>query len=437
MNLFNQHMFEMEHSVYESGEKFMDHTSTTLMFGEEFTYYSSMLSLFLFFFGICCIGCALKCISKIVMYIYDNFDFLLEETIMHIYDCVNFAVKSLTVSVSVLFCIFILITALTPNKNNLSQQSIDSENPFQLINNIYNYPTKQFDTFDMFDYNKNIFVADKFNLNFNTKNNLNENQNNGYNKFKKNLIVYNFDEVFTSHPSTEKFESVNNFVNLVIRQFENKQNITDVAIILTSGGGNALFFERAYSNLRRLSSHGFKTYAVIDTVCASGCYMMACACDKIIAGNSSTIGSIGVYTKRYNAEQLGKTLGVQELIFKTSDKKGDIPLFGHVDNETIKHIQNKLDKTMKKFSSIVHKTRPNVDPKYFDADVWYAEEAIEYKLIDKIQMKDDFIKEMSKTHNIFVMKETSEESNNGKGLIKTATKIVDKILDNFDDYEKF
>lgn len=252
---------------------------------------------------------------------------------------------------------------------------------------------------------------------------------------KKNLVLFRFDEIFTSQPSATKFENVNNFVNFVINTFEPVKEITEVAIILTSGGGNALFFERAYSNLKRLNNHGYHTYALIDTVCASGCYMMACACDQIIAGNFSTIGSIGVFTKRYNAEKLSDLIGVKEIDFKTSNKKGDIPFWGHADFESINHIQNKLDNTMKKFTSIVQNGRPNIDPKCFDADTWYSEDAINIGLIDKIQMTDDFLKEKELTHNlIYVHEQPAHGSQTESKFEQTASKLLDKIIGQFTQF---
>lgn len=248
---------------------------------------------------------------------------------------------------------------------------------------------------------------------------------------KKNLIIFKFDEVFTSHPSMTKFENINNFVNLIINSLEPAKNYTEIALILTSGGGNSLYFERAYANLKRLSNHGYKTYALIDSVCASGCYMIACSCDYIIANNHSTIGSIGVYTKRYNGEKLGEKLGVSEIIFKTSDKKGDLPFFGNVDKESLESIQSKINKTMTEFSNIVRKARPKVDIKHLNADVWYSDEALKYNIIDKIQMVDDFIKEKEMTHNIIFAKENEKQNNQNSNFLSSLFGSLANVLDTF------
>lgn len=247
------------------------------------------------------------------------------------------------------------------------------------------------------------------------------------------LVVFKFDEIFTSTSSVEKFENINKFVNLVINTFKPFKKNTEVALILTSGGGNALFFERAYENLKRLSTHGYKTYALIDTVCVSGCYMMACACDRIVASNSSTIGSIGVFTKRYNGAKLSEMIGVEEMIFKTSNKKGDVPFLGKADPASLVHVQNKIDKTMDKFTSIVRKGRPHANPKLFDADVHYAEEALKHKLVDEIKMTEDFLLEHSSTHNIIFVSEQQESAfSRGGRLVQSIIKLGDaanKIID--------
>lgn len=245
---------------------------------------------------------------------------------------------------------------------------------------------------------------------------------------KKTLVVFKFDEIFSSESSVNKFENVNKFVNIVINTFGHMNNSTEVAIIASSPGGSVLMFERAYANLLRLSTHGFKTYAVIDGVCASGCYMLVSALDEIIAGNSSTIGSVGVYTKRYIAKEFAQKVGFEEVMFKTSNKKGDLLTYGNNTQESFDHVQTKLDRTMAKFVSIVKAGRPNVKNEALDADVFYSDLALEMGLIDKIQMPDDFLEEKELTHNIVMVEEVVEHNFLlGDRIAKIFAKISDKV----------
>ena len=364
---------------------------------------------------------------------------IFENFIRFIFDCLTFLTKSLIICgfliigfsylTSPTFAIEYNDTQSNSKTHNKLTVSIYNGEPIKLLsNNILD--NVDFDNVNLVQHNLNDIKFDKFKSNI-------TNQPNQPNQLKldpnkKNLVIFRFDEVFTSRSSAEKFENINNFVNLVINSFEPIKENTEIAIILTSGGGNSLFFERAYANLQRLSKRGYKIYALIDTVCASGCYMMACACDTIIANNHSSIGSIGVYTKRYNGEKLGEKLGVNEIIFKTSKKKGDIPFFGPADKDSLDHINERINKTMDKFTKIVKKSRPKADLKHFDADVWYSDDALKYNMIDKIQMVDDFIKEKETTHNIIMIEEQPNKPKNTNSFFGSMMDLYEKISNVFE-----
>ena len=348
---------------------------------------------------------------------------VVDNIIILFFDCLKFLIKCVTIYG--LFIIFIPQTNFLFNKKNINQTE-------KFIISTHNKNKSSYYTNSYFDVNS------QFNINYvqpmnhvKSNNEMESNKTLNLNATKKNLVVFKFDEIFTSQYNVGKFENLNNFVNLVINSFEPVKTKTEVAIIMASGGGNSLFFERAYANLKRLSKHGYKTYALIDGICASGCYMMACSCNQIIANNHSTIGSIGVYTKRYNGEKLGKMLGISEIIFKTSKKKGDLPFFGPVDDDSIDYINSKINKTMEEFTKIVKKNRPNVDPKNFDADVWYTDDALKLNMIDEIKMIDDFIKEKQPTHNIFFVKENTNQhvkQNNMMNSIGHIFNMITQIL---------
>lgn len=245
---------------------------------------------------------------------------------------------------------------------------------------------------------------------------------------KKTLVLFKFDEIYTSSSSVEKFENINKAVNFVVDTFEHMSDDVEFGLILSSGGGSSLYFERAYSNLMRLKNYGFKSTAVIDSICTSGCYMIACASDEIIAGNNSIVGSIGVFTKAYNGANFSKMIGVEEMVFKTSNKKAGLVFLGENKQEELEHVQNGIDKTMNKFTEIVKKGRPNVSSELFDADTFYAEVALKHGLIDKIQMLEDFMKEKSLTHNILVIEEQKKNGFMSSGkVVKYLEKIFSKV----------
>merc|ERR1712190_271872 len=63
---------------------------------------------------------------------------------------------------------------------------------------------------------------------------------------------------------------------------------------LTSPGGQVATYGLAASQLQRLRDAGVRLTVCVDTIAASGGYMMACVADDIVAAPFALVGSIGV-----------------------------------------------------------------------------------------------------------------------------------------------
>lgn len=104
-------------------------------------------------------------------------------------------------------------------------------------------------------------------------------------------------------------------------------NIDGIIIVISPVGGNAHEFERAYEDLKRFYDYGFNVIALIDGICASGGYMLACTCNKIYATQMSKIGYIDVFSTYYNFGHLRIKIGIKEITMKVGDHKGRFPTF--------------------------------------------------------------------------------------------------------------
>ena len=148
-------------------------------------------------------------------------------------------------------------------------------------------------------------------------------------------IYYKFDNYsnkkelkdFLTHNDCDEFVGLEKLVQILYYQ----DNIDYTLILhISSPGGSAMEFEKLYDKLQDLRKKSVKIIAIIDDVCASGGYMLACACDEIYATTNSSIGSIGVYTTHFNAKGLGDKIGIAEIKLKTSNAKGGLSIFGNV-----------------------------------------------------------------------------------------------------------
>jgi signal peptide peptidase SppA len=218
-----------------------------------------------------------------------------------------------------------------------------------------------------------------------------------YSQTKMFYLVYNFDTLNTDTINTNiisNFENFESFVSYVIHHFSPKT--AQVLVRISSPGGAEYKFLKLYSAVKRLKKYNFKTIAFIDDICASGGYMVACAFDKIIATETSQIGSIGVTTTHYNYKGLLDMFGIVEKTFGTGKYKGLNNFNG--DNNLDKQYditEELLNYSLQMFLHIVS-TRPNVNLTLVkNAKVWYGRDAYKLNLIDRIGHMDDYLYDLS------------------------------------------
>ena len=133
------------------------------------------------------------------------------------------------------------------------------------------------------------------------------NYNSDPNKYKKeinkinnkdtkesNVFVFSFSNMSLDNIKSKSnpFQDLFDFINFVMINGNSEKDT--VIIRINSPGGYAFQFEEAYTKLNKLKKKGFSVIAIVDSICASGGYMLACACNKIIVAETSLIGSVGV-----------------------------------------------------------------------------------------------------------------------------------------------
>jgi protease-4 len=76
----------------------------------------------------------------------------------------------------------------------------------------------------------------------------------------------------------------------------NDHGTRGIIIEANSPGGSPVLSGMAYDEIRRLKKQhpAIPVYVTVQEVCASGCYYIAAAADKIFVDKASIIGSIGV-----------------------------------------------------------------------------------------------------------------------------------------------
>ena len=228
-----------------------------------------------------------------------------------------------------------------------------------------------------------------------------------------------------TNEENDEFDDLNCFVKILINSID-KEDIpnTHVLLKILSPGGVAYKFEHTYLSLMRLKEKGFKITALIDEIAASGGYMLASACDKIVASKYATIGSVGVIAQVYNWAELGKKVGIEEKTFTTGSHKNIFPS-GSAYNETdVERMNESLKDVFDVFKDIVQKSRnlnDNQLEEVLKAKTFHGFEAIKYGLVDEIKLSDEYISELCPIMNTNA--DIDIESNIVENEIWTVTKV--------------
>ena len=105
--------------------------------------------------------------------------------------------------------------------------------------------------------------------------------------------------------------------------YKNK-NTKAIIIRANSPGGSPVISNIAFNEIRRLKEahKNIPVYVVAEEMCASGCYYIAAAADKIYADPSSVVGSIGVIGGGFDATGLMDKIGVKRRLKTAGSNKG-------------------------------------------------------------------------------------------------------------------
>ena len=104
-----------------------------------------------------------------------------------------------------------------------------------------------------------------------------------------------------------------------IKELENN-NIKAIILNIDSQGGDVVESEKLYLLFRKLSKQK-PLVSVINSMGASGAYIISMASDYIVAYNTSSVGSIGVILQTYEVTDLAKKMGISLTTYKNSSLK--------------------------------------------------------------------------------------------------------------------
>lgn len=201
----------------------------------------------------------------------------------------------------------------------------------------------------------------------------------------EHLYVIDFD----GDARASQVDELTSKVNLILAKATDKD---EVIIKLTSPGGVVNGYGLCARQLERIRNKGINLVACVDTVAASGGYMMACVASKIVAAPFSYVGSIGVVAQIPNFNKVLKNHDVEYEQVTAGKYKRTLTMFGENTPEARDKFKQEITLIHNRFKAIVAKYRTKLDIENIaTGEYWLAEDAKELNLVDQISTFDEYL----------------------------------------------
>jgi len=203
-----------------------------------------------------------------------------------------------------------------------------------------------------------------------------------------------------------------------LQRIKDNDSIKAVILNVNSPGGSVQPSEKIYNLIREIDQKK-PVVVCMESLAASGGYMISVAGRYIFAMKSTITGSIGVYTQSLEIVELANKIGIKMNYIKTSPIKGSPHAFEKISDEVIEMEKKLITEMHDLFKDIVSQRRgiTGEDLKFIsNGQIFTGVGALKYNLIDAIGSQDDALKWLKDSK-----------------LVPEKTKITDILLKNYND----
>jgi protease-4 len=183
------------------------------------------------------------------------------------------------------------------------------------------------------------------------------------------------------------------------------KNTQGVVLRSNSPGGSPVQSQTIYDEIRRLRKKYPDTplYVVVEDVCASGCYFVASAADRIYVSKSSIVGSIGVLMNGFGFTGLMDKLGIERRLITAGENKGMLDPFSPLQPKDKEHAIALIKDVHEQFISAVREGRGKrlkETSDMFSGLIWTGQKSIEIGLADGLGTLDSVARDVIKAEDI-------------------------------------
>lgn len=184
-------------------------------------------------------------------------------------------------------------------------------------------------------------------------------------------------------------------------------DVGSVGIILkmNSPGGSPVQSAIVNDEIHRLRKlHPEKpVYVVVEDMCASGCYYIAAAADKIYVSQASVVGSIGVLMSSFGFTGLMDKLGIERRLMTAGENKALMDPFSPTSARHKEFTQAMLKEIHEQFITAVRNGRGKRlkdSPEIFSGLFWTGNTAISLGLADALGTVDSVARDVLKAEDV-------------------------------------
>ncbi len=184
-----------------------------------------------------------------------------------------------------------------------------------------------------------------------------------------------------------------------LRKAVKDEHTKGVILHANSPGGSPVQSHYVYEEIRKLKNEYPQTpiYAVVGDICASGCYYIAAASDKIFVSQASLIGSIGVIMDGFGFVDTMQKFGVERRVLTAGEHKALLDPFSPRNDVETRFMQNLLEQVHQQFIKAVKDGRGDRlkdSPDLFSGLIWTGEEGVKLGIADAYGNDDSVAKDI-------------------------------------------
>jgi protease IV len=184
-----------------------------------------------------------------------------------------------------------------------------------------------------------------------------------------------------------------------LRTAAKDKNTKGIILHANSPGGSPVQSAYVYDEIKKIKKEhpDLPIHAVVSDICASGCYYIVSAVDKIYASPASLIGSIGVIMDSFGFVETMKLLGVERRLLTAGEHKALLDPFSPGKPDEQQYMQNLINQVHQQFINAVKSGRGKrlkETPDMFSGLVWTGEESVKLGIVDAMGTQDSVAKEV-------------------------------------------